>query len=91
MDEHRRLILDQFSQQAVPFSGLSDVRRKFYKYPIKVEELLSRSFPGPGGADAFRQTVQADVGVNSIGIDAVSEGGLGFAFPVVIMSGALGK
>jgi ubiquinone/menaquinone biosynthesis C-methylase UbiE len=69
------------------FSGLSDVRRAFYKYPVKVEALLSRSFPAPGGADAFRQAVRADVGVNCIGIDAEDEGGLGFSFPVAIFSG----
>jgi hypothetical protein len=59
----------------------------FYKYPINVEALLSRSFPGPGGADAFRQMVGEDIGVNRLGIDASREGGLRFAFPVVIMSG----
>jgi SAM-dependent methyltransferase len=69
------------------FTGLSDVRRAFYKYPVKVEALLSRSFPGPGGADAFWQTIRSDVGVNRIGIDAEDEGGLGFSFPVVILSG----
>ena len=36
------------------FSGLMDVRRAFYKYPVKVDDLLSRSFPDPGGAEAFR-------------------------------------
>ena len=34
------------------FAGLKDVRRAFYKYPVKVDDLLSRSFPDPGGADA---------------------------------------
>ena len=32
-------------------------------------------------------TVESDVGVNRLGIDASREGGLGFAFPVVIVSG----
>jgi ubiquinone/menaquinone biosynthesis C-methylase UbiE len=69
------------------FARLKDVRRAFYKYPVKVEELLSRSFPGPGGADAFWRAVLADVGVNRIGIDAAEEDGLGFSFPVIILSG----
>ena len=64
-----------------------DVRRAFYKYPVKVDDLLSRSFPDPGGAEAFRRAVESDVGVNRLGIDASREGGLGFAFPVVIVSG----
>jgi ubiquinone/menaquinone biosynthesis C-methylase UbiE len=69
------------------FSTLGDVRREFYKYPVDVEDLLSRAFPEPGGADAFRQTIDADVGVNRLGIDASRDGGLRFAFPVVIFSG----
>jgi ubiquinone/menaquinone biosynthesis C-methylase UbiE len=69
------------------FARLTDVRREFYKYPVKVEELLSRSFPDAGGAEAFRQAVVADIGVDRIGIGATRDGGLGFSFPVVIASG----
>ena len=59
----------------------------FYKYPVDVDDLLSRAFPDPGGEDSFRRMVDADVGVNRLGIDASREGGLRFAFPVVILSG----
>ncbi|QEH38339.1 putative methyltransferase YcgJ [Aquisphaera giovannonii] len=72
------------------FSGLRDVRRAFYKYPVEVDDLLSRAFPEPGGAEAFRRTIAADVGVNRLGIDASHEGGLRFSFPVVILSGMKG-
>jgi ubiquinone/menaquinone biosynthesis C-methylase UbiE len=68
------------------FAGLADVRREFYRYPVKVEELLARSFPDPGGADSFRRAVEGDVGVGRLGIGATRDGGLGFSFPVVIMS-----
>jgi ubiquinone/menaquinone biosynthesis C-methylase UbiE len=78
----------QLAELEALFAGLADVRQAFYKYPVKVEALLSRSFPGPGGADAFRHMVRADVGANRIGVDATDdEGGLGFSFPVVIVSG----
>ena len=59
----------------------------FFRYPVDVEDLLSRAFTEPGGAEAFRRTVAADVGVNRLGIDASCEGSLRFAFPVVIFSG----
>jgi ubiquinone/menaquinone biosynthesis C-methylase UbiE len=78
----------QLAELETLFAGLRDVRREFYRYPVKVDELLSRSFPGPGGADAFRKMVTADVGVDRIGIAATrDDGGLGFSFPVVIVSG----
>lgn len=69
------------------FAGLKDLQKEFYRYPVKVDELLSRSFPGPGGAEAFRQMVDADVGVDRIGIAAARDGGLRFSFPVAIVSG----
>jgi hypothetical protein len=37
--------------------------------------------------EAFRRTNAANVGVNRLGIDASREGGLRFAFPVVIAYG----
>jgi hypothetical protein len=52
-----------------------------------VDELLSRSFPAPGGSEAFRQMVAADVGVDRIGIAATNDAALGFSFPVVGVSG----
>lgn len=72
------------------FGRLADVRRAFFRYPVKVEELLSRSFPEDGGAEAFRRTVEADIGVDRIGIGATRKDGLGFSFPVVVTSGAKG-
>src|SRR4029077_3333526 len=46
------------AELAALFADLRDVRRAFYKYPVKVDDLLARSFPDPGGADAFRRTVE---------------------------------
>jgi ubiquinone/menaquinone biosynthesis C-methylase UbiE len=77
----------QLAELDALFAVLTDVRRAFYKYPVKVDDLLSRAFPEPGGAEAFRQTIDADVGVNRLGIDASREGDLRFSFPVVIFSG----
>ena len=82
---HTRALL--LAELEALFSGLKDVRREFYKYPVDVEDLLSRAFPETGGAEAFRQAIDADVGVNRLGIDASNEDGLRFAFPVVIFSG----
>jgi ubiquinone/menaquinone biosynthesis C-methylase UbiE len=77
----------QLAELDALFAGLAAVRRAFYRYPVAVDELLARSFPDPGGADAFRRAVEADVGVNRLGIDASRDSGLRFAFPVVVVSG----
>jgi ubiquinone/menaquinone biosynthesis C-methylase UbiE len=77
----------QLAEMDALFAVLKDVRREFYRYPVKVEAILSRSFPGPGGAEAFREMVESDVGADRIGIAATRDGGLGFSFPVVVVSG----
>jgi len=77
----------QLSEFEELFSGLSQHRQEFYQYPVDVEDLLSRAFPDPGGAEAFRKMVAEDIGVNRIGINANRDNGLGFAFPVIILSG----
>jgi ubiquinone/menaquinone biosynthesis C-methylase UbiE len=77
----------QLAELDALFGGLQGVRRAFYRYPVAVDELLTRSFPDPGGADSFRRAVEADVGVNRLGIDASREARLCFAFPVVVVSG----
>jgi ubiquinone/menaquinone biosynthesis C-methylase UbiE len=70
------------------FSPPSDLRRAYYRYPVNVDDLLSRSFPVSGGADAFRRLVEDDVGIDRLGIQAaMAPDGLRFAFPVVIVSG----
>jgi ubiquinone/menaquinone biosynthesis C-methylase UbiE len=77
----------QLAELGLLFSGLGEVRREFYKYPVDVEDLLSGAFPEPGGAEAFRRTINVDAGVNRLGLDASRDGGLRFAFPIVIFSG----
>jgi ubiquinone/menaquinone biosynthesis C-methylase UbiE len=78
----------QLAEFKALFAGLKDMRCEFYKYPVKVEELLGRSFPEPGGAESFRQAVEADIGVDRMGIGANRDANeLHFAFPVTIVSG----
>ncbi|QEL16673.1 methyltransferase domain-containing protein [Limnoglobus roseus] len=65
----------QLTELDALLAGRKDVRREFYQYPVKVDELLSRSFPGSGGAVAFREVVASDIGANRIGIEATGDGG----------------
>jgi ubiquinone/menaquinone biosynthesis C-methylase UbiE len=78
------LRLDEFEAL---FEQLALVRRTYYQYPVMVDELLARSFPEPGGTEAFREMIRRDIGVNRLGMDARDEQGLAFSFPIVVMSG----
>jgi len=78
----------QLNELGELFSGMLDVRQTSYQYPVKVEELLARSFPDPGGAESFRRMVEVDIGLDLLGINAHYEANeLRFAFPVTILSG----
>ncbi len=78
----------QLSEMDASFAGLTVVWRAFDRFPVQVEELPARSFPNPGDADRFRQMVEEDVGADRLGIrEHRTASGLGFAFPVVVVSG----
>jgi ubiquinone/menaquinone biosynthesis C-methylase UbiE len=69
-------------------AGLRDVKRGFYKLDVKLEEVLSRSFPNPGDADRIRQIYADDIGVDRLGVGAHrKDGAIHFAFPVVVLVG----
>ena len=51
------------------------------------DEVTARAPEGKGVRAVQLAESGHDVGVNRLGIDASREGGLGFAFPVVIVSG----
>lgn len=51
-------------------SGLHDCRRSAYGVEIELETQLRASFPRPGDKEKLRQLVTADIGSNSLGIDA---------------------
>ncbi len=69
-------------------AGLRDVKTAFYKLDVPLEELLARSFPGPGDADRIRQTFAVDIGVDRLGVGAHRrDGAIHFAFPIVVIVG----
>jgi SAM-dependent methyltransferase len=68
--------------------GLRDVKTRFYKLDVPLEELLARSFPNPGDADRIRQTFADDIGVDRLGVNARrQDGAIHFAFPIVVITG----
>lgn len=77
----------QLAELDALLTGLTDVRREFYRYPVKADELLSRSFPRSGrgrgvpgdGRGRRRPRPHRDRGQR--------DGGLSFSFPVVVVSG----
>jgi SAM-dependent methyltransferase len=79
LDELRALLRD---------GGLAEVEEAFVRFAMSLEQLLAASFPVPGGAEEIRRAFAADVGRNRLRLGVRQEqGGLHFAFPVVVLAG----
>ena len=67
---------------------LREVRTAFFKLEVALEALLAASFLNPGDADRIRQTFEADIGVDRLGVGAHRrDGAIYFAFPIVVLAG----
>src|SRR5262249_38829458 len=44
------------------------VRTQLYKHEVELEQVLDRSFPGPGDAGTIRRVFAEDLGVNRLGV-----------------------
>jgi len=69
-------------------AGLVDLRWAGYLFELELGALLQASFPRPGDAGRVRALIEADVGVDELGIGARRVGGeVRFAYPIVIVAG----
>ena len=73
-------------------AGFQDVKTRFYRHEVELEQVLQRSFPNPGDADKIRQMFVDDLGVNRLGVGAnVREGIIHYAYPIVVLVGQNGQ
>ena len=64
------------------------VRAEPFRYPVNIDRLLEATRTPPDAAAAVRRVGADDVGHDRLGIQAHrGSDGLGFSFPVVILSG----
>jgi SAM-dependent methyltransferase len=69
-------------------AGLQDLQWADYRFPLELERLLRASFPEPGNAERVRAMLEADVGVDAMGIGLHRRAGdVLLSYPVVIVSG----
>jgi SAM-dependent methyltransferase len=66
-------------------AGLVDVRWAGYLFELELDALLQASFPRPGDADRVREQIEADVGVNDLGIGVHRSGAaVRITYPIAI-------
>ena len=69
-------------------AGLVDLRWSGYLFELELEALMRASFPRPGDANRVRGLIEADVGVDELGIGAHRfGGGVRFAYPIAVVAG----
>lgn len=79
LDELRRLMIE---------AGLQNIRERFYRMEMNLEQQLASMFPNPGDDDELRRLFREDVGVDRLGVGAHLRGeAVHFAYPVVAIAG----
>jgi ubiquinone/menaquinone biosynthesis C-methylase UbiE len=85
---HVRVLAEAELRELLTAAGLIDLRRAGYLFELEVEALLWASFPREGDADRVRERIEADVGVDELGIGAHRVGGtVRIAYPIAIVVG----
>jgi ubiquinone/menaquinone biosynthesis C-methylase UbiE len=68
-------------------ASLPIVRRVRHGLPMELEGQIAASFPEPGAADELRRLFEADLGVNTLGVDARRERDqIWFTYPVLVLA-----
>jgi ubiquinone/menaquinone biosynthesis C-methylase UbiE len=69
-------------------AGLVDLRWAGYFFDLELEALLQASFPRPGNEHRVREWIEADVGVDALGIGArYCDGVVRIAYPIAVVVG----
>ncbi|MBJ6800554.1 methyltransferase domain-containing protein [Geomonas sp. Red259] len=85
---HTHALTDAEFELLFQRSGLADCRRSAYGVDIELETQIKASFPKPGDDQVMREMVTADVGVDSLGINAREEAGqIVYTVPIAVYAG----
>jgi SAM-dependent methyltransferase len=85
---HVRVLTEAELRGLLAALGLVDVRRAGYVFELELEALLQASFPRPGDASRVRSLIEADVGVDDLGVGAHRLGGtVRIAYPITVVVG----
>jgi ubiquinone/menaquinone biosynthesis C-methylase UbiE len=85
---HVRVLTESELRGLMTAAGLVDLRGSGYLFELELEALLQASFPRPGVASRTRELIEADVGVDDLGIGAHRSGGaVRIAYPIAVVVG----
>jgi SAM-dependent methyltransferase len=86
---HVRILTEGELQGLLTAAGLVDLRWAGYQFELDLESLMQASFPRPGDAGRVRELIEADVGVDNLGVGAHRLGEtVHIAYPIAVVVGA---
>ena len=69
-------------------SGLTGIRKDFYKVELELEQQLKASFPEPGDEKKIRDLFRSDLCENKLGVEAHLEGdAVHYSVPIAVYVG----
>jgi ubiquinone/menaquinone biosynthesis C-methylase UbiE len=85
---HVRILTETELGELLTGVGLLDLRCAGYLFELEVGALLQASFPRPGDADRVRGLLEADVGVDALGLGARNcDGAVRITYPIAVVVG----
>ncbi|MBJ6751489.1 class I SAM-dependent methyltransferase [Geomonas anaerohicana] len=85
---HTHALTEEEFEELFQRAGLVDCRRSAYGVDIELETQIRASFPKPGDDQVIREMVTADVGVDSLGVNARKEAGkIMYTVPIAVYAG----
>jgi ubiquinone/menaquinone biosynthesis C-methylase UbiE len=85
---HVRVLTETELRELLTAIGVVDLRWAGYLFELELEALLHASFPRHGDANRVRELIEADVGVDDLGIGAHhSDGAVRIAYPIAVVVG----
>jgi ubiquinone/menaquinone biosynthesis C-methylase UbiE len=85
---HVHVLAEHELQELLNDASLVHIQRAGYLFELSLEQLLAASFPNPGDAERVRGIIEADIGLDHLGIGVHRIGQqTRFAYPIVIVAG----
>ena len=85
---HVRALTEVELRELLTSAGLLDLSWSGYLFELELEALMQASFPQPGDESQVRALIEADVGVDDLGIGVHRVGEVvRFAYPIAVVSG----
>jgi ubiquinone/menaquinone biosynthesis C-methylase UbiE len=85
---HVRVLTEAELGKSLTSVGVVDLRWSGYRFELELGALLEASFPQPGDAEKVRALIEADIGLDNLGVGINRKGdSVWLAYPIAVVAG----